>query len=361
MNINKKLIKNNKYNIIIDFGLLDNKKLFIIPKEKKNIVIITNKKIYNIYFKKVYSIFLHIGIKANKFIISDKENNKSITTIKNIFTFLIKRKYNKSTILISLGGGVISDITGFVASCYSRGIEFIQIPTTFLSQIDASIGGKNAINHNWIKNIIGTIYQPKYIIIDPNTIKSLPTRHFVSGIAEIIKYGICLDYNFFCWIESNISKILKKEKQAIIYCIKYCCKIKSYISKIDERETNKKRILLNFGHTFGHAIESESKFKLWTHGEAVSIGMIMASKVSEIIANFSKKNTTRIIKLLQKANLPTNYKYKIDYKKLIKYMIMDKKSTNKNINLILTKSIGTTKLYKNINYKTILKAIKKSL
>lgn len=358
----KKLIlrtNNIKYPIIINQGLLDSPKSFFPLKSGDEIIIITNKKLYLLYFKKIRNILRSIGIKIDKIIIKDEEKNKSLFTINQIFTKLLKKSYVKNNItLVALGGGVIGDLTGFVASCYQRGTKFIQIPTTLLSQVDSSIGGKNGINHILGKNMIGTFHHPILVIIDLNTLKTLPKKEISSGLAEIIKYGIMADYQFFCWLEKNIKNILKLQKNEINYCVYKSCKIKAKIVHEDEKELNGKRFLLNLGHTFAHAIETETKYKFYTHGEAVSIGMIIAAKISEIIGKIDKKNINRIINLIKRANLPTKSPLEITPETYLFHIKKDKKQSNNQINLILPETpIGKSKFYKNIEKKIIIEAI----
>lgn len=353
-------IYTNKNFINIGFDLLKSKKIFLKSKIKKSVIIITDKKIYKLYYKKIKSTLKKINVKFDKIVLPEGEKNKNISTLNIIFKKLIIKQCTKKTTLIAFGGGVIGDLTGFVSSCYKRGIPFIQIPTTLLSQVDSSIGGKNAVNHDLGKNMIGTFNQPKSIIIDLNTLNTLSKRQFSSGIAEIIKYGISLDYIFFCWLEKNLNKLIEREKKIIKKCVQHCCKIKKKIVEIDEKETKNIRILLNLGHTFGHAIESEFKYNSFLHGEAVSIGIVIASKISELLGILSKENTKRIINLLNQADLPVNAPKKMKPKQYIKHILNDKKNNNEKINLILPYSIGKSKLFNNVKTKIILQAIKKT-
>lgn len=348
----------NKNFVNIGFNLLKCKKIFFKLKIKKSAIIITDKKIYKIYYKTIKSTLKKINIKFDTIILPYGEKNKNIATLNKIFKQLIIKKCTKNTTLIAFGGGVIGDLTGFVSSCYKRGVPFIQIPTTLLSQVDSSIGGKNAINHVLGKNMIGTFNQPQSILIDLNTLKTLSKRQFSSGIAEIIKYGVSLDYIFFCWLEKNLNKLIKKEKKILQKCVQHCYKLKKKIVKLDEKEKYNKRVLLNLGHTFGHAIESKFKYNYFLHGEAVSIGIVIASKTAEILGKFSKKKTNRIINLLKQANLPVNSPKNMKPKHYLKYMINDKKNKNDEINLVLPYSIGKVKLFNNVNKKIIIKAIK---
>ncbi|MFP3014330.1 MAG: 3-dehydroquinate synthase [Arsenophonus sp.] len=346
------------YNINIGFGLLNSPDAFFPLKNGEYAMIVTNKTIHYIYSKKVKSTLTKMGVKVDEIILPDGEQYKSLDIINSIFTALLKKNHPRSTTLIALGGGVIGDLTGFAASCYKRGVRFIQVPTSLLSQIDSSIGGKTAVNHPLGKNMIGYFYQPVSVIIDLDSLKTLSVRQFYSGFAEIIKYAITLDYDFFCWLETNINKIFKFEEKTIIYCIRYCCKLKAKITVIDERETNGQRILLNLGHTFGHAIETELGYNSWLHGEAVAAGIVMAVKTSELIWQFNKNDTQRILNLFKLANLPTKGPAKMTAEDYLHHMIKDKKVVNNQLNLVLPKSIGKAKLCSNISHWIIIKAIK---
>ncbi|WMY96887.1 MAG: 3-dehydroquinate synthase [Arsenophonus sp.] len=357
----KVLIGKRSYPIIISYNLLSSYNAYSPLNSGEYALIVTNKTLYSLYAKDVQSTLLKRGVKVNKVILPDGEKYKSLSIVNTIFTALLKYNHPKTTTLIALGGGVISDLTGFAATCYQRGVRLIHIPTTLLSQVDASIGGKTAINHPLGKNIIGTFHQPVSVIIDLNTLKTLPKRQFYSGLAEIIKYAIILDSIFFSWLEKNIQCILEKNKEKINYCIQHCCKLKAKIIAKDEKETTGERVLLNLGHTFGHAIELALGYGVWLHGEAISVGIIMAAKTAELIGQLNKNDTKRIINLLQKANLPTKGPEKINPKTYLKCMIKDKKTLNNQINLVLPQYIGKAKLYSYIDNKIILEAIKACL
>ncbi|UDG80260.1 3-dehydroquinate synthase [Candidatus Annandia pinicola] len=350
-------LKKKSYEIIIGNMLLKSNIIDLKKIKKKNILlIITNKKIYNLYINYVFNFFKKKKIKYNFFIVKDGEYYKNMDTVNNILNHLLSNNYDKNTILVSLGGGVIGDITGFVASIYQRGIKFMQIPTTLLSQIDASIGGKTGINHKIGKNMIGTFYQPIKVLTDTFFLKTLSKKELKSGLVEAIKYGIILDKKFFFWIENNIYDLININKKKILYCINRCCKIKSYVVKCDEKESNI-RLLLNLGHTYGHAIEAFTKYSKWSHGESVASGIIMSCFTSESLNMFKKENTKRIINLFKILDLnikgPINMN-PIDY---IKYMIIDKKTTSNKIKLILPTDIGKSIILNNVSIKTITNSI----
>lgn len=355
------MLGTRSYVISIDFGLLNSPDVYLPLKSGEYAMIVTNTTLYSLYSVKVQSTLIKMGVKVDKIILPDGEQYKTIDTLNIIFTALLKKNHPRNTTLIAIGGGVIGDLTGFAAASYQRGVRFIQIPTTLLSQIDSSIGGKTAVNHLLGKNMIGAFHQPISVIIDLNSLKTLPMRQFSSGLAEMIKYSITLDYNFFCWLENNIHCILKFNKRVITYCVTHCCELKAKIIAIDEKETIGKRSVLNLGHTFGHAIETELGYGSWLHGEAVAVGIIMAAKTAELIGYLDNKDSKRILNLIKQANLPTQGPEKISPEAYLPHMMRDKKIVNAQLNLVLPNSIGSAKLYTNINKKIVLKAIKKCM
>ncbi|WP_180559302.1 3-dehydroquinate synthase [Arsenophonus endosymbiont of Apis mellifera] len=349
------------YPISIAFGLLNSPDAFLPLKSGDYAMIVTNKTLHSLYSTRVKTTLTKMGVKVNEIILPDGEQYKTLAILDTVFTALLEKNHPRSTTLIALGGGVIGDLTGFAAACYQRGVRFIQAPTSLLSQIDSSVGGKTAVNHPLGKNMIGAFYQPISVIIDLDSLKTLPARQFSSGLAEIIKYGIILDYDFFCWLEKNISKLFEFDEKTISYCIRRCCELKAEIIAIDEKEINGKRALLNLGHTFGHAIETELGYGCWLHGEAVAAGIVMAAKTAELIGQFDNNDTQRILNLLRQANLPTKGPAKMAAEAYLPHMMRDKKVVNNQLNLVLPKSIGNAELYSNISHEIVLKAIKQCL
>lgn len=349
------------YPISIAFGLLNSPDAFLSLKSGDYAMIVTNKTLHSLYSTRVKTTLTKMGVKVDEIILPDGEQYKTLAILDTVFTALLEKNHPRSTTLIALGGGVIGDLTGFAAACYQRGVRFIQAPTSLLSQIDSSVGGKTAVNHPLGKNMIGAFYQPISVIIDLDSLKTLPARQFSSGLAEIIKYGIILDYDFFCWLEKNISKLFEFDEKTISYCIRRCCELKAEIIAIDEKEINGKRALLNLGHTFGHAIETELGYGCWLHGEAVAAGIVMAAKTAELIGQFDNNDTQRILNLLRQANLPTKGPAKMAAEAYLPHMMRDKKVVNNQLNLVLPKSIGNAELYSNISHEIVLKAIKQCL
>ncbi|URJ25046.1 3-dehydroquinate synthase [Candidatus Blochmannia ocreatus (nom. nud.)] len=341
------------YPIIITNKLFDDFSSFWPININDQIVFITNNKVAPIYLDKLTTLLNRSGIKTDQLILPDGEKNKSLNILNQIFTKLLKNNYDRvNTILIAVGGGVIGDITGFAAATYQRGIRFIQVPTTLLSQVDAAIGGKTGINHTLGKNMIGAFYQPIAVLINPSVLHTLKTKDFSAGLAEIIKYAIALDANFFNWLENNLNNLLTLNPSTMTYCIRRCCELKKYIVELDEYDQHA-RSSLNLGHTYGHAIESYQKYAQWSHGEAVSAGIIMAINAALHLKQFDKNDAKRVILLLKRANLPVQGPKNMTPKNYMKYMIRDKKSNSTQINLVLPIAIGKVKTFFNVKPEVI--------
>ena len=339
--------QNYSYSIIIGNNALNilPKKLKILCPKTKNIACIIDKKIpskFRFFLKKKlknYNI-LFLPFSAN-------EKNKTINSINYYLKILLSRNFNRSDLLISVGGGITGDVTGFVASIFKRGINFVNIPTTLLAQVDSAIGGKTGVNSNYGKNLIGSFYQPKLVISDTNFINSLPKKEMICGYAEILKHSIIKDKKFFNWLKSNTKFVLQKRAKQLSYAIKKSCKIKMYFVNKDVNEKNL-RMILNFGHTFAHAIEVKSNYsKKITHGEAVLSGIILAARLSVARKICSNKILNEIYDIYLKNNLAYTYKKyskQEEIKKLIPYLKNDKKNNDDKINFILLKKIGKTAL-----------------
>tara|TARA_B100001250_G_scaffold398126_1_gene405992 strand:- start:18 stop:1127 length:1110 start_codon:yes stop_codon:yes gene_type:complete len=369
--MNKKFLKvvtpQGKYSIIIGHNTIANIGIYLKPILKNDrVFIITSKRIIKIYKKKLLNILNKNNINAELIIINDDEKQKNFNTISKISNTLLKKGIDRNDSLIAFGGGVIGDIAGFVSSITLRGIRFIQIPTTLLAQVDSSVGGKTGINTSQGKNLIGTFFQPKVVIIDTDFLSSLPKRELLSGYAEIIKYGLIMDYAFFKWLELNGRKIISLNKRILIRSIYNSCRNKAKIVNKDEKEKNV-RALLNLGHTFGHAIESINKYKKnINHGEAVSIGIVFALKLSQELNHLSSKSVDKTIDHLKNVGLPTtlppSFKRKTSLKQFLSAMQKDKKVKKGKINLVLLKKIGkafvTNKFSEEKLNKVILSQIK---
>lgn len=323
----------------------------------EQVLIITNTVLAPLYLDKVCALFS--DIQCDQLILPNGEVTKTLRTVEQIFNTLIERKHRRTTTLIALGGGVIGDMTGFAAACYQRGVNFIQIPTTLLAQVDASVGGKTAVNHPQAKNMIGAFHQPKAVVIDTSTLSTLPEREYASGLAEIIKAALIDDAEFFFWLEEHLPNLLKRDAAALNYAIMQACAIKIKIVAEDEKETGL-RALLNLGHTFGHAIEQITGYQQWLHGEAVAIGLLMAARHSAQIGWLDHKKVDRIKKILTMANLPIRLPNDISVKQMIACMDTDKKKDSAGIKLVLLKDIGQAVLSQQIDLPILERVITES-
>ena len=342
------------YPIFIGSELLSHKSFITDHIHGQQVMIVSNTTVAPIYLDQVAKQL--DGYNVEFIILPDGEQYKTLETVNTIFDALLKSKFDRTSTLIALGGGVVGDITGFAAASYQRGINFIQIPTTLLSQVDSSVGGKTGVNHDLGKNMIGAFFQPKAVLIDVNTLDTLSDREFSAGMAEVIKYGLLGNADFLSMIEANIESIMNRDKDLITDVILRSCEDKARIVAFDEFE-NGKRALLNLGHTFGHGIENTFGYGAYLHGEAVSIGMNMAAMLSMLEGNLSQEDTSRIQNILTKSNLPTTIKESMDSESLIKAMSLDKKSIDGNIRLVLLKSIGESLItgsYSKENFNTVI-------
>ncbi len=333
-----------------------NYKVFIdeLPKLEidKRVAIITNPKIAGLHLKKLLN-----SLKAKEIYIitiGDGEEYKNWESINFILDRLFDYKFNRKSLLIAFGGGVIGDMTGFVASIFQRGIDFIQIPTTLLSQVDASVGGKTGINNRYGKNLIGAFHQPKNVYIDTDFLKTLPAREFSAGVAEIIKMAVIFDREFFTFLENSD---LKKSEEDLKKAIKRSIELKAEIVAKDEKEGGV-RASLNYGHTFCHIIENLTNYSTYLHGEAVSIGIVMANRLALKLGLLRKKEAKRVKKLLQKYNLPTFYKID-DEESFYQSFFLDKKSSDKKIKFVLPNGIGNFVFREDIEKEIILNILKK--
>tara|TARA_B110000971_G_C19941494_1_gene468923 strand:- start:118 stop:1212 length:1095 start_codon:yes stop_codon:yes gene_type:complete len=303
----------------------------------KKVLIVTNETIAPLYLELLERQLTDKQV--SRVILADGEQHKNLDTLNLIFDQLIGDHHDRKTTLIALGGGVVGDMTGFAAACYQRGVPFIQIPTTLLAQVDSSVGGKTAVNHAMGKNMIGAFYQPQAVIIDTDTLSTLPDREFHAGLAEVIKYGLIIDADFFHWLENNIDLLLQRDKAALVYAIELSCVSKARIVAEDETEQGI-RAILNLGHTFGHAIETFQQYKQWIHGEAVAAGMVMAAELSVIRGDLSAADLQRTKQLLQRCSLPVAPPADMKAEDFDRLMLRDKKVLDGQLRLVLLKSLG---------------------
>jgi 3-dehydroquinate synthase len=326
------------YPIYIGSGILNQPIAETLPG--KQVLIVSNETVAPLYLEQARTCFP--GYQVSSIILPDGEQYKTLDTVNQIYTHLLKHKFDRRCTLVALGGGVIGDITGFAAATYQRGVNFLQMPTTLLSQVDSSVGGKTGVNHPIGKNMIGAFYQPCAVYIDTDTLNTLDQRQLASGLAEVIKYGLIRDREFYNWIQENLTALTSRDPQALTHAIKVSCQNKADIVAEDEKESGV-RALLNLGHTFGHAIEVAAGYGAWLHGEAVAAGMVMAAELSMRHGNVSQAELDTLISLMQAANLPVRGPG-MTVDTYLSHMKVDKKAAGGVIRLILLQEIGNAVL-----------------
>ncbi len=318
----------------------------------KRLLFVSNETISPLYFEKV-SAFFSDAASMDSVILPDGEQYKTLEYLNRIFDKLLQENYSRDCVLVALGGGVIGDMTGFAAACYQRGVDFIQLPTTLLAQVDSSVGGKTAVNHPLGKNMLGAFHQPKAVFIDIQFLRSLPKCEFSAGMAEVIKYGIMWDADFFMWLEQNIDSLISLDTKALTYAISRCCEIKADVVAQDETERGC-RALLNLGHTFGHAIETEMGYGNWLHGEAVAVGMVLAAKTSRKLNWISDEEVERIASLIRAFDLPLKQPDSMSANVFIKHMQRDKKVLDQQIRLVLPTCIGEAVVTSEVSHQQLI-------
>ncbi len=346
---------NRSYPIYIGSDLLNQSELYTQHIKARQVIIVTNVTVAPLYLDKILKNLLEYDVET--VILSDGEQFKTLETVTHIFDKLLVSKFSRNSTLIALGGGVIGDMGGFAAACYQRGIAFVQIPTTLLAQVDSSVGGKTGVNHPLGKNMIGAFYQPQCVIADADVLDTLDDRQLSAGLAEVIKYGLIRDVEFFEWLENNISALLARDKQALAYAIERSCLNKAEIVSEDETETGV-RATLNLGHTFGHAIETGAGYGTYLHGEAVAIGTCQAADLSRRKGWLTDVDVERIIALFKKCNLPTCPPEQLDSDRFLELMAVDKKNVNGQIRLILLTTIGVATLPIDVDKNLLIQTLK---
>jgi 3-dehydroquinate synthase len=330
------------YPIHIGEGLLHDAGLIVPHLGQHRVVIVTNTTVAPLYLQQLSEALRAEEVQSISIVLADGEQYKDWATLNKIYDALIAGHCDRKTALIALGGGVVGDLAGFAAATYMRGIPFIQVPTTLLAQVDSSIGGKTGINHPLGKNMIGAFYQPRLVLADTAALKSLPPRELSAGLAEVIKHGLVRDAAFVAWLEQNVEKLLECDAQALAHAVRRCCEIKAAVVAEDEREAGV-RALLNFGHTFGHAIESGLGYGKWLHGEAVAAGMAMAADLSRRLGYIAQADVERILALLKRAKLPT-VQPGIAPGRMLELMAADKKAEAGKLHFILLDRIGAASM-----------------
>lgn len=324
------------YPIYIGSGLLERADILAPHVTGKHVAIITNTTVAPLYLKRVQKL---LGKTPLEIVLPDGEEHKTLDVLTKVFDALLGARCDRRTTIVALGGGVIGDMAGFAAACYQRGVPFVQIPTTLLAQVDSSVGGKTAVNHPLGKNMIGAFYQPRAVLIDTDTLSTLPDREFRSGLAEVIKYGLIRDPEFFVWLEKYLPKLLARDGEALTHAIERSCRNKAEVVAQDETESGV-RATLNYGHTFGHAIETGLGYGDWLHGEAVAAGMCMAADLSQRLGWLSKDDVRRIQAIIKAAGLPLLAPATLSPARLKELMAVDKKVEAGQLRLVLLKRIG---------------------
>ncbi|MDB6089763.1 MAG: 3-dehydroquinate synthase [Gammaproteobacteria bacterium] len=336
MNTLKVELGSRSYPILIGDGLLAQSELLRQHVPAHDALIVSNTTVAPLYLDTLLA-----GLRPRRMveaILPDGESHKTLTNVARILDVLVANRFGRDCTVIALGGGVVGDMAGFAAACYQRGVSYVQIPTTLLSQVDSSVGGKTGVNHPGGKNLIGAFHQPVVVLADTSTLASLPARELRAGLAEVIKYGLICDATFFAWLEAHMDELLAGDPTALAHVIRRSCEIKAEIVARDEREQGD-RALLNLGHTFGHAIESATGYTQWLHGEAIGAGLLMAATMSRECGLMTVEAAERVRTLLERANLPTRIDA-VQPESALELMRIDKKVQGGRIRLVLMRKIG---------------------
>jgi 3-dehydroquinate synthase len=339
------------YPIYIGRGLFSQSDILCRHVTGKQVAIVSNETVAPLYVDRVRQA-LPETVKISEIVLPDGEQYKTLGTLSTILDRLLEEGHNRSTCLIAVGGGVVGDMTGFAAACYQRGVNFIQVPTTLLSQVDSSVGGKTGVNHALGKNMIGAFYQPQAVLIDIDSLHSLPEREFSAGLAEVIKYGLIYDEPFYRWLHEHIPQLRAREEGPLAEAIERSCAIKADVVAADEREGGL-RAILNFGHTFGHAIETEQGYGEWLHGEAVAAGMMLALRLSVQLGRVSPDEVSALEHLLAQCDLPVAPPPEMTAAAFLQLMQRDKKVIDGRLRLVLLKSIGEAEICETISEQDI--------
>ncbi len=330
------------YPIHIGEGLIDDAALFAPHLSARRAAVITDSNVAPLYLARLRRALEATGAQVAEIVVPAGEDSKSWQILDRVFDQLLAARCDRETLVVALGGGVVGDLAGFAAAVYQRGVPFVQVPTTLLAQVDSSVGGKTAINHARGKNMIGAFYQPRAVVADVATLGSLSERELRAGLAEVIKHGLILDEPFTAWLEANMERLLKRDAEALGQAVKRCCEIKAGVVAVDERESGV-RALLNFGHTFGHAIETGQGYGSWLHGEAVAAGMTMAAELSAHAGLLSVADLRRVHDLIKRAGLPVQGPAMAP-ERYLELMAVDKKAARGRVRFVLLESIGRARL-----------------
>lgn len=354
--LNLNLPDGRHYPIVIGYDLYRGQLPVHVPH--KQVCIVSNETVAPLYLDEVKQALA--GCDIIEVILEDGEAHKNMAAVERILDALIDARFNRDAVVVALGGGVVGDIAGFAAACYQRGVDFVQLPTTLLAQVDSSVGGKTGVNHPRGKNMIGAFHQPRAVLIDTKTLETLPPREMSAGMAEVIKYALINDAPFFEWLEEHLDSIMAFDHQRLAEVIARCCASKAAIVAADEREGGQ-RALLNLGHTFGHALETLTGYAHWKHGEAIAIGMHMAAKLAEIQGKLTASEIGRIVTLLQRAQLPVLVDYPLQSADIFAAMGLDKKVRQGKMRLIVPQAFGQSAIVDDVAPQAILQAIEETV
>ncbi len=325
------------YPIYIGAGLLERGDLLASHIAGRRVLIVTNDRVAPLYLDTVAAGLQRFA--PVTVVMPDGERYKTLGDLNRIFDALLEHRCDRRTTLVALGGGVVGDMAGFAAATYQRGVPFIQVPTTLLAQVDSSVGGKTGVNHPLGKNMIGAFHQPRCVVVDTSTLDTLPDTELSAGLAEVIKYGLIHDREFFVWLENNIDSLLARDSEALAFAIERSCSDKAAVVAADETERGQ-RALLNLGHTFGHAIETGMGYGSWLHGEAVATGMVVAAELSHRLGWLGAHDAERVRALVMHARLPTQVPAELDAGRMLELMSVDKKVEDGRLRLVLLTAIG---------------------
>jgi 3-dehydroquinate synthase len=341
------------YPIHIGSGLLERGDLYRPYLGGGSVAIVTNEVVAPLYLSRLEKALA--GARVTRIVVPDGEQAKSWPTLERVFDALLEARCGRDTLLVALGGGVVGDLAGFAAAVYQRGMPFVQVPTTLLAQVDSSVGGKTAINHARGKNMIGAFHQPLAVVSDVATLDTLSGREVRAGLAEVIKHGLALDAAFVQWLEGHMDKLLAREPESLSYAVKRCCELKAGIVAADERESGV-RALLNFGHTFGHAIEAATGYGTWLHGEAIAAGMVMAAELSLRLKLLGRQDVQRVRGLIERAGLPVAGPA-TGAQELRELMAVDKKAAQGKLRFVVLEAIGRAALRGEVDERLVREAI----
>ena len=336
MNTLKVELGSRSYPILIGEGLLSQPDLLAGHVPARDVLIVSNTTVAPLYLDALSAAL--VPRRVVEVVLPDGESHKVLANVARILDVLVANRFGRDCAVVALGGGVVGDMAGFAAASYQRGVSFVQVPTTLLSQVDSSVGGKTGVNHPGGKNLIGAFHQPILVLADTRTLASLPPRELRAGLAEVIKYGLICDAEFFAWLETHMEELLAGDSAALAHVVHRSCAIKAEIVRRDEREQGD-RALLNLGHTFGHAVESATGYKQWLHGEAIGAGLLMAAAMSRECGLMAAEDVVRVEKLIDRAGLPTHIDG-VSPETALEYMQIDKKVQRGRIRLILLRKIG---------------------